>query len=112
MVNAKTEEIIAPVAWYSAYFSKMDNKLKGKKFPGLKKACEDAVKAHQNIEHKWLTVVGWDCMYSNKGKFTFFEGNFAGARTPRVMFLNYDNFCYMMRHYFWPFGSSNNITPY
>ena len=51
-------------------------------------------------------------MYSDKGEFTFFEGNFAGARTPRVIFLNWDNFIYAMRRYFWPFGSSNNITPY
>jgi len=59
-----------------------------------------------------LTAVGWDCMYSDKGEFTFFEGNFAGSRGPRCFLLNWDNFFYTMRRYFWPFGSSNNITPY
>jgi len=112
MVNANTEEVIAPVAWYSAFFSKMENKLTGRKIPGIRRACEEAVASHKAIEHKWLTVVGWDCMLTDKDEFTFFEGNFAGARTPRVMFLNWDNFTYMMRTYFWPFGSANNITPY
>jgi len=29
MINANTEEVIAPVGWYSAYFSKKENKFAG-----------------------------------------------------------------------------------
>jgi hypothetical protein len=68
------------------------------------------VEAHKNIEHKWLTAVGWDMMVM-EDELVFFEGNFAGARTPRRIFLSFSNLLEFMTNYFWPFGSENNITP-
>merc|ERR1712086_383869 len=76
-IDLETETITAPADWYSAYFTTMGTPRIGDKLPGLKKACEKAVAAHENIQHKWLTVVGWDCMMMEGDEAVFFEGNFA-----------------------------------
>jgi len=86
----------------------MKKPLIGTKFPGVKKAAESAVAGHKNIKEKWLTVVGWDCMIMEED-IVFFEGNFAGMRTPRRLFLSLDNFTEFMYNYFWPFGSGETI---
>jgi hypothetical protein len=88
----------------------MKKPLVGTKFPGVKKACESAVAAHKEIDHKWLTVVGWDMMVQ-EDDIVFFEGNFAGARAPRRIFLSLSTLLEFMTNYFWPFDSKNCITP-
>ena len=110
VLDVETETVVDSAQWYSAYFATMKKPLVGKKFPGVKRACEFAVKAHKNIEHKWLTAIGWDMMVM-EDEVVFFEGNFAGARTPRRIFLSFASFLEFMTNYFWPFGSENNITP-
>jgi hypothetical protein len=106
----ETETLTAPAGWYAIAFTKMNAPLIGTKFPGVKQACELCVKAHRDIKYKWLTAVGWDLMVMDNDELVFFEGNFAGARTPRRIFLSLDNFIEFMYNYFWPFGSST-ITP-
>jgi len=76
----------------------------------VRAACAAAIKAHENIEYKWLTVVGWDCMIMEE-EMVFFEGNFAGARVPRRMFLNLATLYYFVVDYFWPFGTGNSARP-
>ena len=57
------------------------------------------------IEEKWLVAVGWDAMVTKsvdaktgENEIVFFEGNFAGARVPRRMFLNWPCLKAMVRH--------------
>ena len=110
MLDVETETVVGAASWYSAFFVNMKKPLIGTKFPGVKKATETAVAAHKNIKEKWLTVVGWDCMVM-EDDIVFFEGNFAGARTPRRLFMTIDNFAEFMYNYFWPFGDGNTIQP-
>ena len=53
----------------------------------MRDACKAAVAAHSLIKFPWLTSVGWDAMLTDDGA-VFFEGNIAGFRTPRRMFLS------------------------
>jgi hypothetical protein len=52
-----------------------------------------AKKTHQRIcrDHEWVTVIGWDLMIADDKRCVFFEGNFAGVRTPRSIFIHLDN---------------------
>jgi hypothetical protein len=50
-------------------------------------------------------------MLTDEDEWVFFEGNFAGARTPRIMFLNYENLYEFATQYFWPFDETHNVTP-
>lgn len=61
--------------------------------------------------YKWLTAVGWDCMIMKGDEVVFFEGNFAGARTPRRMFMSFSHFWAFTTSMFWPFGSGNSVRP-
>ena len=111
VVDCETEMIVSAAEWYSAYFASMKAPLVGTKFPGVKEACKKAVAAHKDIEHKWLTVIGWDLMIT-ADDLVFFEGNFAGARTPRRMFLSLANLMQFTASCFWPFGKGNSVTPH
>merc|ERR1712166_468137 len=88
-VDVDTEMVIAPISWYSVAFGNMKTPLSGTKFPAVRKACEQAVAAHVATGQDWLVAVGWDCMVVENDDVVFFEGNFAGARTPRRMFLTW-----------------------
>jgi len=109
-VDVKTETVQDACGWYSTYFTTMDTPLLGMKIDGIKRACAAAVQAHKNIEHKWLTAVGWDCMVI-EDELVFFEGNFAGARTPRRIFLGSAHMKNFISNFYWPFGSGSNVTP-
>jgi hypothetical protein len=61
--------------------------------------------------YKWLTAVGWDCMILKNNEVVFFEGNFAGARTPRRMFMSFEHFWAFTTNLFWPFGHGNSARP-
>ena len=61
-IDLETERVVASTGWYSPFFATMKTPLIGTKYEGVKKACESAVAAHKNIEYKWLTAIGWDCM--------------------------------------------------
>lgn len=111
VIDCETEKIVSAADWYSVSFVKMKKPLIGTKFPGVKKACEMAVAGHKSISYKWLPVVGWDLMVT-EDELVFFEGNFAGARTPRRMFLSFSNFLQFISCLFWPFGKNNTITPH
>lgn len=110
VLDVKTEKIVAPASWYSPAFVTMDKPLIGTKFPGVKASAEKAVAAHKSIEHKWLTVVGWDMMVT-EDDIVFFEGNFAAYRAPRRIFLSISNFIEFTCNYFWPFAKGCSITP-
>lgn len=109
-VDVETETITAAASWYSPCFTTMKTPLIGAKMAGVKRAVGMAVEAHNNIEHKWLTAVGWDCMIM-EDEVVFFEGNFAGARTPRRMFLNFSALKEFITNYFWPFGEGKSARP-
>jgi hypothetical protein len=95
------EKIMAPAAWYSAYFEKemggetvasnVDHGV-GFPLPGLRAVCERAVKSHESVlkEQPWLQMCGWDAIYAKQGP-VFFEGNFAAHRIPRRVFLTWTN---------------------
>ena len=95
------ERIMAPAAWYSAYFEKemggetaasnVDHGV-GFPLPGLRAICENAVKSHESVlkEQPWLQMCGWDAIYAKQGP-VFFEGNFAAHRIPRRVFLTWTN---------------------
>lgn len=110
-IDLETERVVASTGWYSPFFATMKTPLIGTKYEGVKKACESAVAAHKNIEYKWLTAIGWDCMIMKDDEVVFFEGNFAGARTPRRMFLSFSNLKGFLTQLFWPFGKGNSVTP-
>ena len=78
---------------YSAYFVDANDRqnLLGTQFPKIDEAARLAIKSHEAAykELPWLVAVGWDCMLTDEDEWVFFEGNFAGARTPRLFFLNY-----------------------
>ena len=50
-------------------------------------------------------------MLTDENEWVFFEGNFAGARTPRLFFLNYENLYEFATQYYWPFDHRFNVTP-
>ena len=50
-------------------------------------------------------------MLTDENEWVFFEGNFAGARTPRLFFLNYQNLYEFATQFYWPFDSKYNVTP-
>lgn len=110
-IDIETETVVAPAGWYSPFFATMKTPLLGTKYHGVKEACEKAVRAHKNIEYKWLTAVGWDCMIMKNDEIVFFEGNFAGARTPRRMFLSLQNLKGFLSHFFWPFSRGGSVRP-
>ena len=110
-IDLETETVVAPTGWYSPFFATQSDSLVGTKYKGIREACEDAVQAHKNIKHKWLTAVGWDCMIMENDEVVFFEGNFAGARTPRRMFLSLDHLTAFIQHLFWPFGGKGSVRP-
>ena len=87
LVDADSEEVLAPAKWYSPHFATQPSPLVGAKLPGVREACAKAIAAHEACELPWLTTVGWDCMLTDDGP-TFFEGNVAAHRTPRRMFLS------------------------
>jgi len=109
-IDVETETIIAPTAWYSPYFMTQKSDKLGQVIPGVKKCCEQAVAAHMALKEKWLVAVGWDCMIQENGA-VFFEGNFAGARTPRRVFLSIETFKEFVFNYFWPFGNGTSARP-
>jgi len=109
-VDVETEKIIAPTAWYSPAFVQQKSDMVGQVVPGTKKAVEQAVAAHKLLNEKWLVAVGWDCMIQESGSI-FFEGNFAGARTPRRMFLSAATLKEFVCNYFWPFGTGTSTRP-
>jgi len=110
-VDIESETIVAPVSWYSPFFSKQKSPLIGTKCPGLKAAVEQCVQAHNNLSEKWLVAVGWDCMIQEGDVAVFFEGNFAGARTPRRIFLSWTLMKEFITSYFWPFGNGTSARP-
>ena len=87
----ETESIVAPAKWYSYAFVNMKAPRIGQKLPGLKDAVSTAIKAHELIDKKWLKACGWDCMITDNRGPVFFEGNLAGARFPRRVFLDWPN---------------------
>jgi len=113
VVDIESETVISPASWYCAAFAKMNAPLIGSKYPGVKAACEKAIAAHLSCTtEQWLVAVGWDCMVMSKNELVFFEGNFAGARTPRRMFLSAIALFYAIQEVFWPFGGSvTSVTP-
>jgi len=110
-IDVETEKVIAPAGWYSPFFAKMDTPLVGTEYKGVRKAAQAAVEAHKAIEYKWLTAVGWDCMVMEGNEVVFFEGNFAGARMPRRIFMSFSHLWAFTKHLFWPFGSGNSVRP-
>jgi len=110
-IDPDTEEVVSPAGWYSPFFATMKTPLIGTKYKGVREACKSAIAAHKKIKYKWLTAVGWDCMILKNNEVVFFEGNFAGARTPRRIFMSTSHFWAFMTKMFWPFGSGNSVTP-
>jgi len=89
----QTERIVAPAKWYSYYFAQMAAPRVGESLPGLREAVRYACAAHERIEREqpWLKVCGWDCMLTDQRGPVFFEGNFACARTPRRLTIDWQN---------------------
>lgn len=112
VIDVETEQIVGACNWYCAAFAEAKSPLVGTKYPGVRKACQSAVAAHNSIKEKWLVAVGWDAMVMEKEKVVFFEGNFAGARTPRRVFLSLKTLVSALWYNFWPFGTDNTVTPY
>jgi hypothetical protein len=112
MVDVESETIVGAANWYCAAFAEMNAPLVGAKYPGVREACEKAVAAHNQIEEQWLVAVGWDAMVMPKSEIVFFEGNFAGARTPRRVFVSFAAVCAAVWNVFWPFGQRNSVTPH
>jgi hypothetical protein len=90
-VDFHTEKIIGPTKWYSYAFVNQATPRIGETLPGVKAAVQKACAAHQQVPFKWLKAAGWDCMLTDKRGAVFFEGNFAGARLPRRVFLDWPN---------------------
>jgi len=116
--DVMNEKILAPAAWYSAYFeNEMGNETVdsdvpygcGTSLPGLRAICQNAVQTHENIlvEQPWLKMCGWDVLLARK-KPTFFEGNFAAHRIPRRIFLTWTNMFYFLWNHCSPFKFNKN----
>jgi len=110
-MDVETETIVSPTNWYSPYFMSQKNDKLGQVIPGTKKAVEQCIRAHASLDEKWLVSVGWDAMVQEGDVAVFFEGNFAGARTPRRIFLSWDIFKAFMTKMFWPFGTGTSARP-
>jgi len=108
VVDVESETCVSPVSWYSPFFKTQPSECSDKKvkIPGVKKACEQALRAHANMPFKWCRMVGWDCMLTDKQEIVFFEGNFAGARLPRRFFLSWSHMREAMKLTVWPYASS------
>lgn len=91
LCDVMSEEVVGPAKWYSQHFADQENACLGLKLPGLRDACAKAIAAHEACDLGWLTTIGWDAMLTDDGA-VFFEGNVAGQRTPRRMFLSSTNF--------------------
>lgn len=87
----RTERIISAAKWYSAAFSEMATPRLNESLPGLRDAVDRACAAHEAIELPWLKVCGWDCMLTDQRGPVFFEGNYACARLPRRLVLDWKN---------------------
>jgi len=88
VVDVDSETLVSKCAWYSPYFASMTPKQVGTRLPGIKKAVQDCVRAHENMDLDWMPMVGWDCVLTD-GDSVFFEGNFAAQRLPRRIFLSW-----------------------
>lgn len=111
VVDVETETVVAAANWYCAAFANMKSPLIGTKYPGVRAAAEKAVTAHKNCGMEWLIAVGWDGMVMPDNEVVFFEGNYAGARTPRRMFISWRAMLCAVWNVFWPFGANNTVTP-
>eukprot|EP00659_Diplonema_papillatum_P022207 gene22207-34080_t len=109
-IDVETETITAAAAWYSPFFATMDTPLIGTQMHGVRQACITAVAAHRALGEKWLTAVGWDAMIM-EDELVFFEGNFAGARTPRRIFLSLECVLEFIGTFAWPFGKGRSMRP-
>ena len=80
---------------------------------GLRKAVEDAKKAHKLIaeKHEWLTNIGWDAMTDSDNEITFFEGNIGGSRCPRMIFINWENMMHFIKYLYWPYDLNHSVFP-
>lgn len=105
MIDVEKEEISATCPWYGPYFAQQSTRLIGQKVPGVRQACEMAMRAHSNSPYPWLTVIGWDCMVMKTGELVFFEGNFGVYRAPHRVFLTSDLLRYFLNTFEWPFMS-------
>ena len=112
MVDLETEAIVGACNWYAPVFAEAEVPLVGLKFPGVREACQRAVTAHNSIKEKWLVAVGWDAMVMENEEVVFFEGNFAGQRTSRRVFLSLTTLASALWYKFWPFGARNSVTPH
>ena len=71
----------------------------------MQAVCAQAIAAHASAmrEQPWLKMIGWDAMLARHGP-VFFEGNFAGMRLPRRVFLSWKTLMLCMRE--WSIPSS------
>lgn len=85
----------------------------GKIIKGAQAAAKKAIAAHREVNRReeWVVTIGWDCMVDDQDEIVFFEGNFAGARCPRVMFLNHRNTLNVIKNFYWPFDRQYCVTP-
>jgi hypothetical protein len=92
---------------------KRNSKYIGHEIKGVLEAIESAKKTHKNIarDHEWVTVIGWDVMVADDKRIVFFEGNFAGCRTPRMIFICLDNMKNFIKHFFWPYDNKYSVIP-
>jgi len=109
IIDIETETCVGTLNWYSPAFTKaptdyLDNR---RKIPGVKLAVQQAIRAHADMPFDWCRMVGWDCMLTDKGEMMFFEGNFAGARLPRRIFLSFSHLFESVTQWMWPFGRLN-----
>ena len=120
-IDCDTGKIAETVRHYSAGFNgreteesiKRNKKYIGHEIKGIKEAIESAKKTHKNIarDHEWVTVIGWDVMVADDQRLVFFEGNFAGCRTPRMIFIRWANMVQFIKHFFWPYNNNFSIIP-
>ena len=97
---------LSPSSRYAPYFATASDKLVGTKLPGIKKACLEAIRAHELSPFPWLKTVGWDGMFLRKGGFVFFEGNFGSIRIPRRIFLAPGTLFTFLKEHAWPWAAA------
>lgn len=85
----------------------------GKPVKLIAEACKTAVECHKlvNEQYDWCPGIGWDCMLDENEEITFFEGNQASNRLPRLMFLNFSNLMDFIYDFFWPFDDELSVQP-
>ena len=119
-IDADTGKIAEKVRHYSAGFNKeteeskkRDAKYIGHEIKGVLEAIDSAKRTHKNIcrDHEWVTVIGWDVMVADDKRVVFFEGNFAGCRTPRMIFIRWENMKQFLTQFFWPYDDKHSIIP-